>query len=89
MAAVLVRSEFLGDFFCALTAAGGQVHQIMENICQNCEYFVPVSVSSDRYAFGDCTNPQTSIVDESGSRKGVFTWADGTCLDFKPKKRSE
>ncbi|HUW18039.1 MAG TPA: hypothetical protein VMW16_01910 [Sedimentisphaerales bacterium] len=59
----------------------------MENICQNCEYFVQVSTNQGRYAWGDCMNPEVAFVDETGEKKGVFRWADGSCIDFKPRQK--
>ncbi|HUT29946.1 MAG TPA: hypothetical protein VMX13_09150 [Sedimentisphaerales bacterium] len=53
--------------------------------CKNCEYFVQVSSERGRYAWGRCLNPTTADTDEQGHLRGVFQWADGSCLDFKPR----
>ena len=57
----------------------------MEQICRNCEYFVQGSTHSDAYTWGDCMNPETAVVDANGKTRGVFRWADGSCMYFKPK----
>jgi len=59
---------------------------VIEQICQNCEYFVGDTSDEAEYAFGHCMNPETSYVGKNGKVKGVFTWADSTCIDFKPRK---
>ena len=61
----------------------------VEKICKNCEFFVQVSTGEAKYAFGSCMNPETSYVGENGKAKGVFRWADNTCIDFKPKIAKE
>ena len=58
----------------------------MESICKDCEHFEQISLSTDRYGFGDCMDPKTCLVDANGKEKGVFKWADGTCDNFKPKQ---
>ena len=67
----------------------------MERTCINCEYFIRASSElvkdgaigelTDAYAWGRCVNPETAKTDEQGRLKGVFQWADGCCLDFKPR----
>jgi hypothetical protein len=57
----------------------------MERTCINCEYFVRASSEADAYAWGRCVNPETAETDGQGQLKGVFQWADGCCLDFKPR----
>ncbi|MHC4647733.1 MAG: hypothetical protein ACYTBJ_19885 [Planctomycetota bacterium] len=58
----------------------------MEQVCGNCEYFVQVGSSSELEAWGDCMNPEATWVNEKGETKGVFRWADGSCMDFKPTR---
>jgi len=58
----------------------------MEKTCGNCEYFVQVSSETGRYAWGRCVNPELAAMDENRQVKGIFRWADGGCLDFKPRR---
>jgi hypothetical protein len=30
-------------------------------------------------------NPETAVVDARGETRGVFRWADGSCMYFKPR----
>ena len=60
----------------------------MEEVCQNCEYFVRMSLSPSTYLWGDCRKPASSMEQTNGNKKGVFKWADGTCRDFKPKQEA-
>lgn len=61
--------------------------QITRKICKNCEYFAQASISSGRYAWGECMKLGSCVVEVNGEKeRGAFKWADKTCDDFKPKQ---
>ena len=61
----------------------------MEKVCKNCEYFIQESVVIMDYGWGHCKKPTRSAVIDSEKERGVFTWADDFCNDFKPKQKEE
>ena len=61
----------------------------MEKLCKNCEYFVQESVVIMDYGWGHCKKPTRSAVIDSEKERGVFTWADDFCNDFKLKQEAE
>jgi hypothetical protein len=61
----------------------------MEKVCKNCECFVQRSWDSGKYLWGDCRKPSGSGEEMNSSKRGVFKWGNGTCLDFKPKQERE
>ena len=62
----------------------------MEETCQNCRYFVQGSVSSPEYIWGDCMKPGKYVPDaRDNEKRGIFTWADKTCSDFKPRPHNQ
>ena len=64
-----------------------RVESIMEKICKNCQYFVQGSVSSPEYIWGNCMKPGKYVPDaRDNEKRGIFTWADKTCSDFKPRQ---
>ena len=61
----------------------------MEEICMNCEYFVVKSFDSSEHVWGDCVKPKEDHAAVSSRKEdGTFTWADKTCRDFEPKKKT-
>ena len=60
----------------------------MEKVCKNCEYFTQVSISTDRYSWGDCMKPVSCLVEINGEKEhGAFMWANKTCCDFRSKQK--
>jgi hypothetical protein len=72
----------------ALSASAIEQGQcVMEAICENCRYFVQLSVTPGKYIWGDCMNPSKRVLGaNSNERSGVFTWADKTCSGFTPRE---
>jgi len=68
------------------------VESIMEKICKHCQYFVQGSVNilDSEDIWGHCENPENCVRGESDNRiRGMFTWSDKSCRDFKPRQQSD
>ena len=61
----------------------------MERICKHCEHFILSKSPLIRDEWGECIKPGVSVKRHNDRVEGDFTWADGTCEDFSPKKEKE
>lgn len=60
----------------------------MEKTCENCEYFMRMSMDIGKYHWGYCQKPGSGTKEMNGNKEGVFMWANKTCNDFKPRQES-
>ena len=58
----------------------------MKKVCKNCEYFVQVSSDLSKFIWGDCMKDAKPVGPDGKKERGYFTWADRTCIDFKPRQ---